>query len=712
EPVVRFTATVGIDHNVNTNGVAGSVRFLLEDPDPPETTENIVYYRSDVLRGKDGPTTIDVTLPRPVRRLLLKVDTTGDGPGYDQADWCDCVAVTAEGKEYPLTEAETGLTSLDVAIPFSFTCGGVSSRTLLPEWNFSTEIIGEGENAGCTSYQWTDPESGLVVTAIARQFSRFAAVDWVLTFRNTGSQKTAVIENVRALDVNCTVDAASVPSVLHTLVGDRCNEESWLPVREQIGPGTERKYTPVGGRPSNGAFPFWNLQRAPTEDTRPSEGVFIALGWSGQWTASFERPEGQPTDRVHVTAGMEKIHTVLYPGEEIRSPRILLMPWKCDRASAHALFRRLMMYEYAPEMPDGRPQRLRFIGQCFDRYYRKLDGWEKIDGQLAYAEKLAEAGCDTHWFDAAWFPKGFPTGVGNWFADTGSFPDGLRPLADRIHGLGMKFVLWFEPERVAPHTWLANEYPQYVAHIGDGKGDGLYRLDDPEARGFLTDHLSELIDEYGVDVYRNDFNIDPLLFWEAIDATAGEADGVPGDRVGITEIRYVEGLYQMWNELRRRHPGLWIDNCASGGRRIDLETLHISIPLWRSDTCCWPGHPQWDQTQTLGIAQYLPLYAVCSWEPDPYVTRSAAHAGIITQFSYLDDDYDPELAKAAIREAKVYQKFWYGDFYALTGAQTGNDQCTAWQLNRDDLGAGLVYIFRQEECPYIGVELTLRAIDP
>ena len=84
---------------------------------------------------------------------------------------------------------------------------------------------------------------------------------------------------------------------------------------------------------------------------------------------------------------------------------------------------------------------------------------------------------------------------------------------------------------------------------------------------------------------------------------------------------------------------------------------------------------------------------------------------MITQYNYLDSDYDSELAKASIQEAKVYQKFWYGDFYALTGAQIGNDQCTAWQLNRGDLGAGLVYIFRQEECPYTGVEMTLRAID-
>jgi hypothetical protein len=70
---------------------------------------------------------------------------------------------------------------------------------------------------------------------------------------------------------------------------------------------------------------------------------------------------------------------------------------------------------------------------------------------------------------------------------------------------------------------------------------------------------------------------DPLPYWRANDAP---------DRQGMAEIRHVEGLYEFWNDLLRRHPGLVIDNCASGGRRIDLETISRSIPLWRSDWQC------------------------------------------------------------------------------------------------------------------------------
>ena len=74
--------------------------------------------------------------------------------------------------------------------------------------------------------------------------------------------------------------------------------------------------------------------------------------------------------------------------------------------------------------------------------------------------------------------------------------------------------------------------------------------------------------------------MDPRPFWDAADAP---------DRVGISEIKHITGLYAMWDALIARHPGLLIDNCSSGGRRIDLETISRSMPLWRSDLQCWPN---------------------------------------------------------------------------------------------------------------------------
>jgi alpha-galactosidase len=264
----------------------------------------------------------------------------------------------------------------------------------------------------------------------------------------------------------------------------------------------------------------------------------------------------------------------------------------------------------------------------------------------------------------------------------------------------LKFLLWFEPERVAAGTQIAREHPEFVF---GGTNGGLFKLNEPAARRWLTDLLSQRITEFGLDVYRNDFNMDPLDFWRRADAP---------DRQGMTEIRYVEGHYALWDELRARHPGLWIDNCASGGRRIDLETLSRSVPLWRSDTGCGPGHADWDQVQALGLAEYVPLFTACAWDPKAYTLRSTATGGAITQFDYLNEKFSVSEARAALAEVKDNQKFWYGDFYPLTRAALGNETLAAWQLHRPDLEAGLVLAFRRRECPYPVLQTALRGLTP
>jgi alpha-galactosidase len=180
----------------------------------------------------------------------------------------------------------------------------------------------------------------------------------------------------------------------------------------------------------------------------------------------------------------------------------------------------------------------------------------------------------------------------------------------------------------------------------------------------------------------------------------------------MTEIRYVEGHYQMWDDLLAQHPGLAIDNCASGGRRIDIETIRRSVPLWRSDTSCSPGHPEWNQAQSLGLSLYVPLQTACGWIPDPYDFRSAATGGAICQFDYLNPSFPMDLAKASIAEARENAKYWYGDFYPLTSATLASDQWAAYQLHRSDLNSGIVLVFRRGGSPYTGLNLALRGLDP
>jgi alpha-galactosidase len=178
----------------------------------------------------------------------------------------------------------------------------------------------------------------------------------------------------------------------------------------------------------------------------------------------------------------------------------------------------------------------------------------------------------------------------------------------------------------------------------------------------------------------------------------------------MTEIRYVEGHYEMWDELRARHPGLLIDNCASGGRRIDIETCSRSVPLWRSDTSCSAGHPEWNQSQTWGLSLYIPLHTACGWTPEPYDFRSSATGGAVCQWDYLNPAFPMDLAKATIAEIRANQPYWYGDFYPLTPCSTTTDHWIAYQFHRPDLDARIALAFRRKDSIYPAITMTLHGL--
>lgn len=676
----RFAAWVGVDNNYSTGGRQGSVQFIVE-------AAGRELSRTPTLTGSDQPVQLEVDLPAGTAELTLKVWTTDDGPGWDQADWAEARLLMADGSVHWLDEA--GFTPLlPPQPPFSFTYAGRPSAELLAAWPRTVETK-DTPAAVEHTVTWADPDTGLAVTAVATAWKRYPAVDWVLYFENKGSADTPLIEQVQALDLQLATPADR-QVVLHELHGDSCGERSFQPFDTAIKAGETVRRAPRGGRPcSESAFPWWNLEFE-------GQGLITAIGWTGQWASNLARADSGAT---RVQAGMELTHLKLHPGERIRTPRVLVLPWHDSAVAAHNRWRRLLLHHYVPQQ-DGHPVALPFVSQCFDRYWRTAPEWPTEQGQIEGVQFAAKVGCDTHWLDAAWFPLRFPLGVGNWYATPEDFPRGLGPVGEECHRLGLKFVLWFEPERVCEGTQIAREHPEFV--FGGEKG-GLFKLNDPAARKWLTDLLSQRITEYKIDIYRNDFNMDPLGYWQ---------DNDEPDRQGMTEIRYVEGLYQMWDELRARHPGLLIDNCSSGGRRIDLEMCMRSVPFWRSDTSCSPGHPHWNQMQSQALSPYVPLHMACGWDPDAYTFRSSATAGAISQWDYRAADFPLALAQATMAEAKANAKYWYGDFYPLNVCGTDQEHWAAFQFHRPDLGAGLVLAFRREGCRYPVISLELQGLDP
>jgi alpha-galactosidase len=269
-------------------------------------------------------------------------------------------------------------------------------------------------------------------------------------------------------------------------------------------------------------------------------------------------------------------------------------------------------------------------------------------------------------------------------------------------------MVWFEPERVCKDTVWHRTHPDWLLRGGD-PNNALLNLGDPAARQFVTAFISEKIDEFGLGCYRQDYNIDPLGFWQVHDAE---------NRQGIAEIRYIEGLYAFWDALLSRRPGLIIDNCASGGRRLDLETTERSTPYWRTDG---PRDPVAHQCHTYGLSAWLPLSATSEdAEGNTYEFRSSMCSSLCINWSHAGDgpqtklpaDFPYAWAKKTLEQYLQLRPFYYGDYYPLTAYSQDRTAWMAWQFSRPEQGDGMVQVFRRDESIYEAAHLKLHGLEP
>jgi alpha-galactosidase len=296
--------------------------------------------------------------------------------------------------------------------------------------------------------------------------------------------------------------------------------------------------------------------------------------------------------------------------------------------------------------------------------------------------------------------------VGTWEVDRTRFPRGLKAISDRVHANGWKLIVWFEPERVAAGTWLAEHHPEWI--LGGKKG-GLLNLGNPQARAWLTEHIDKVLTEQGIDLYRQDFNIDPLPFWRNND---------PPDRQGITEIRHVEGYLAYWDDLRRRHPTMLIDSCASGGRRNDLETLRRAVPLLRSDYQSFGGDPSsalGNQCHTYGLASWVPYFGQGTYyNEDQLVYNVRSHFcpafGLCCDVRKAAADWNK--FRRLTEDWRTIADDLVGDYYPLLPYSLDNAAWMAWQFNRPEQGRGAVQVFRRAESPFESARFKLRGLDP
>jgi len=699
KPAERFVADVGLENNDDTRrGAAmgyGSVTFHV-------LVGGNEVFASPVLRLKDGAHAVNVPL-KGATKFEIRVKDGGDGRSWDQALWADAVVKLQDGASVRLQDLPlegTGGRRLSlIEPPFSFYFDGKPSTELLKHWQVKRDT--QKLDAQRTEHKlvYTDSESGFQIRCVLIEYHDFPTVEWTLYFKNTGSADTPIIEKIQALDIELS-RGSDGEFLLHHNVGSPANGNDYGPLETALGRNSTKRLGGAGGRPTNKDWSYFNLEWS-------GEGIIIAVGWPGQWAAEFVRDNARG---LKLCAGQELTRFKLLPGEEVRSPLIVLQFWKDNWIRAQNIWRRWMMAHSMPK-PGGRLPQPQLLASSSRQYNEMIDANE--GNQIMFINRyLAEdIKLDYWWMDAGWYVHhggGWPR-VGTWEVDSSRFPQGLRVISDYAHSKGIKILVWFEPERVTADTWLTKKHPEWV--LGGSKG-GLLNLGNDAVRKWLTEHVDRLLTEQGIDLYRQDFNIDPLGYWRGADAP---------DRQGISEIKHVTGYLAYWDELRRRHPNMLIDSCASGGRRNDLETMRRAVPLWRSDYAFEAvGH----QCMMYGLSLWLPFHGtgtVCTRNApyygsgptpvEPYAFWS--NAGQSTGFG-IDvrlKDLDYAAIRRLIGQWRQIAANYYGDFYPLTPWTRDDTAWIAWQFDRPESGEGMIQVFRRHNSFYESASFKLLGLD-
>lgn len=592
---------------------------------------------------------------------------------------------------------------------FGFRYDGAPSSAFLHEWPTRRDMRIVEDGSALETTVWTNGQTGLSVVCATTRFKDFPAVEWLVRFRNDGRTPTPIIGDVRDMDLALPTAAPDGAFTLHKARGAPSNPTDYEPATVAIRPGDMEMLSGGGGRSSNKDFPFFRLDAGDGT-------LIVAVGWSGQWQATL-RYEARPA-RLRMTAGLELTNFRLNPGESVRGCRMLVSHHGGDPEQSHAMFRRLIWRHYAsrahgaksigrqpiaggPAKGTIEPQPILFCNTCFTRAGHWLNECNE-QNQISLLRALAPLGVQAVLTDAGWFKGGWPSGARNWDYDPEKYPRGMGPVAAAAQAHGMSYGLWFEPERVVPNTPIDREHGPWVLRSTqiDKNCGSLLDFGLPEVRAFFFGIVENYLKLPGLDVYRQDFNIDPLSFWRENDAP---------DRQGIHEMKYIEGLYAYWDMIRAAHPDVFMEECAGGGRRNDLETImrfqaHQKSDYWFDNLV--------DQASLFVLSAYLPnaTISVPLNRLDDYSFHSAMAASLIPGWIADDPGFDTAKAGKLMDVYRSVRHLLNGDWHGLTPWSRDLEHWLVSQYHREDLGEGMILAFRREHCaPRLTVRL--KALD-
>lgn len=293
-----------------------------------------------------------------------------------------------------------------------------------------------------------------------------------------------------------------------------------------------------------------------------NRGVAFHVIPNGAWEMNVVRtPYSSKHTKVVVDLGLNDcgLDLEVQPGETVAMPEILCYEFR-SKLDMDCWKLHNYMHTRAPrkQMP-----------MLYNTWLCRFDNLD-YDVLIRQAELAAELGLEYYLIDAGWFGKGasWSLSVGDWEENqTGALYGKMNEVADKIRSLGMKFGLWVEPERAVPTAENVKNYPQYYIK-GGTEEEPYYFLDfgNDEARNWMLDIVFGLIDRYGIEYIKDDYNAD--LFFDPKHTSFSD---------------YHAGHSKFIKAIRDRYPNIYLTNCGSGGLRLDLKSYMLFDSAWPSD---------------------------------------------------------------------------------------------------------------------------------
>lgn len=450
--------------------------------------------------------------------------------------------------------------------------------------------------------------------------------------------------------------------------------------------------------------PWFAVDRGSADEER-GEVWFGVLAWSGNWRLAAEVTDFSST-RINLGLNDWDFAWRLNPGETFTTPASLA-GYSANGFGAASRW----LHDYIRDhlLPHGKT-----IHKVLYNSWEATTFHVDEESQAHLAKVAAEMGIELFVVDDGWFHgrDDDHAGLGDWWPDEKKFPNGLQPLIEQVNALGMEFGLWIEPEMVNPNSELYRAHPDWVIHFPtrartEGRNQLILNLGRMDVQDYLIGILDKLLTENKIAFVKWDMNRNV--------SEPGWPDA-PGDPRELW-VRYVQGLYRIWGELRQRHPQVIWQSCSGGGGRADLGILRLADQIWVSDNT--------EATARLGIQEgfshIFPANTMEAWVTDAEHTKiplefrfHVSMCGSLGVGGHLLHWSTEERAQAKhwitlYKELRLIIQS--GDQYRLMSPQHG--PFSAVQYMNKERTEGVLFAFRTHiPEPVILPLITLRGLDP